>query len=308
MNKIIVFGHKNPDTDTIVSSLVLADYFKNNLKLEAEAFRLGELNNETKFVLEDLGIEFPKMITQIKSGEKVALVDHNELDQSLPGLDFSQVDYIFDHHKLAIETEKPIFVRVEPLGSTASLLAKMFQEKKVIFTPIIAKLLLAGIFSDTLNLTSPTTTEEDKEIVTKLNEIALINQEDFVQKMFTAKSSLEGIAIKDIITLDYKEFTTAKTKIGVGVWETTLPDKINEKKDLIWTALEKQKKENQLDYLFFMVVDILQKNSYLYLISEKETKLAQAIFSGKIEKNILFLKGVVSRKKQVVPPLIRELS
>ncbi len=308
MNKIIVFGHKNPDTDTIVSSLVLADYFKNNLKLEAEAFRLGELNNETKFVLESLEIEFPKMITQIKLGEKVALVDHNELAQSLPGLDFSQVDYIFDHHKLVIETEKPIFVRVEPLGSTASLLTKVFQEKKVIFTPIIAKLLLAGIFSDTLNLTSPTTTEEDKEMVTKLNKIALINQEYFVQKMFTAKSSLEGITIKNIITLDYKEFTTAKTKIGIGVWETTLPDKVNEKKDLLWNALKKQKKENQLDYLFFMVVDILQKNSYLYLISEKETKLAQAIFSGKIEKNILFLEGIVSRKKQVVPPLIRELS
>jgi len=308
MSRLIVLGHKNPDTDTIVSSLVLADYFQNNLQLSAKALRLGELNNETKYVLENFRVKLPSMIRRIEKDEKVALVDHNEVGQSWSGLDFSQVAYIFDHHKLAIETEKPIFMRVEPLGSTASLLAKMFQEKKVVISKVNAKLLLAGILSDTLNLSSPTTTLEDEKIVTDLNKIAQIDLANLVEEMFAAKSSLSGISIEDIISLDYKEFTTDKARVGVGVWETTLPNEVNKKKALIWSALEKQKKENQLDYLFFMVVDILEKNSYLYLIDKKETELAETIFQGKIKDQVMFLKGIVSRKKQVVPPLIKKLS
>ncbi len=308
MPRLIVLGHKNPDTDAIVSSLVLADYFQNNLQLSAKALRLGELNNETKYVLENFRVKLPSMIRRIERDEKVALVDHNEVGQSWSGLDFSQVAYIFDHHKLAIETEKPIFMRVEPLGSTASLLAKMFQEKKVVISKVNAKLLLAGILSDTLNLSSPTTTVEDEKIVTDLNKIAQIDLANLVEEMFAAKSSLSGISIEDIISLDYKEFITNKARVGVGVWETTLPNEVNKKKALIWSALEKQKKENQLNYLFFMVVDILEKNSYLYLINKKETELAETIFQGKVKDQVMFLKGIVSRKKQVVPALIKKLS
>ncbi|HHE45824.1 MAG TPA: manganese-dependent inorganic pyrophosphatase, partial [Candidatus Moranbacteria bacterium] len=116
--------------------------------------------------LKEIGIKKPSLISTLKKNKEkaVALVDHNELSQVSDKIDFAQVSYIIDHHKLLAQTEKPIFCRVEPLGSTATIIAKMFQERKIKVSKTIAKLLLAGILSDTLNLVSPTTTVEDKKV------------------------------------------------------------------------------------------------------------------------------------------------
>lgn len=308
MGKLVVVGHKNPDTDSIVSALTAVDYFKNVLNIPAEAFRSGKLNNETKFVLETVGVKSPKLISLSDTQNTIALVDHNEIDQAFDELDFAKVSYVFDHHKLSVQTEKPIFFRAEPLGSTASLIAKMFNEKNAKISKITAELLIAGILSDTLNMVGPTTTLEDKEIISSLNKIAQINIQDFADRMFTAKSSLEGISVQEIITLDYKAFKTGKFKIGIGTWETTLPESVNEKKEEIIEALKAKKENEKLDYLFFMVVDILKQNSYLYIISENEKGLAEKIFKSKIENDLMFLKNIVSRKKQIIPPLMKELS
>ena len=309
MKKIIVIGHKNPDTDSIVSSLAMAEYFKKVLKIPAKAFRAGEINKETKFMLKEIGIKKPSLISTIKKNKEnaVALVDHNELSQVSDKIDFAQVSYIIDHHKLLVQTEKPIFCRVEPLGSTATIIAKMFQERKIKVSKIIAKLLLAGILSDTLNLVSPTTTVEDKKIARWLNKTAQIKIKKFANEMFEAKSSLTGISIKKMFFSDYKLSKIGKYKVGVGVWETTNPGKVNEKVKEIVKELKNQKKENKLNYLFFMTVDILKQNSYLFIAGSQEEKLAKKIFKGKIENGIMFLEGIVSRKKQVIPPIVKTL-
>lgn len=308
MNKIVIVGHKNPDTDSIVSAIAAQEFFSKVLGKESKAYRAGVLNNETKFVLEKLGVQMPELIGSIEVDVSVVLVDHNEAGQVFDGLDYGSVDCIIDHHKLSVITEKPIVCRMEPIGSTSSLVAKMFFEKGAEISELAAKLLLSGILSDTLNLMSPTTTEEDKEIVAKLNAIAKLDIEEFVAEMFKAKSSLEGISLQDIITLDYKVFEMGKYKVGVGTWETTFPESVNEKKAEIMEALAAKKLETKMDYMFFMVVDIIKQNCQLYIIGDEEKALAEKTFSVKTQDGLIFLPGVSSRKKQIVPPLTEELS
>lgn len=306
--KTIVIGHKNPDTDSIVSSIVAADYLKNVTKQEAVPNRAGNLNNETKFVLTKFKIAVPSLFRGVKGKDRVTLVDHNETSQIAENLSFSQVERIIDHHKVQVATETPISCRMEPIGSTSSLLFKMYQEAGKKISPTNAKLMLAGVLSDTLNLTSPTTTEEDKKIVKELNKIAKLNISEFVKEMFAAKSSLKGISIKDIISLDYKIFEMGKNRVGIGTWETTNPEVVNEKKEEIVKALGEKKQSEKLDYIFFMVVDIIKQNCFMYIITEKEKALAEKVFKGKVANDLMILSGVVSRKKQIVPPLTEELS
>jgi len=308
VSKLIVIGHKNPDTDSIVSAIVAKDYFKSAFDIEAEARSAGELNNETKFILETFEVSAPEMAGTLGEGDKVALVDHNDINQMLDGSDYTRVDYVLDHHKLTLKSDAPIFCRIEPVGSTSTLLAKMFAEKNISVSETDAKLLIAGILSDTLNLTSPTTTDDDRKILEELNKIASLDIAKFASEMFKAKSSLEGISLSDIITLDYKNFEMGTHKVGVGTWETTHPESVNEKKDEIMGALSFKKQAEDLEYIFFMVADILQQNSQLYVVGEEEQILAEKVFGQKAEDKIIFLPGVVSRKKQVIPPLTEELT
>ena len=307
MGKLIIVGHKNPDTDSIVSAIAAQEFFS-KLGTEAEARRAGEANNETRFILENVGIPMPGLAESLGEGETAVLVDHNEEGQAFDQLAYEKVSHIIDHHKLSVKTEGPIYCRVEPVGSTSSLIAKMFFERKMDISGNAAKLLMAGILSDTLNLTSPTTTQEDKDLLGELNKTAKIEIGSFVAEMFKAKSSLEGISVEDIIRVDYKTFEMGKRNVGIGTWETTLPESVNEKKEEIMEALSREKEAVGLDYIFFMVVDILKQNCQLYLVGEAEKELAQKVFSGEMSNSEMFLVGVVSRKKQIVPQLTEALS
>lgn len=309
MDKIIIVGHKNPDTDSVVAAIGAQEYFEKILGKKAEALRVGEVNNESKFVLDFFGVKIPQEATFPAHAEmSVALVDHNETHQALEGLDYSKVEYVIDHHKISISTEAPVFCRIEPIGSTSSLVAKMFFEKGIAPSKTVAGLLLAGLMSDTLNLTSPTTTQEDREIAEKLNAIVELNVAEFVAEMFEAKSSLEGISVEDVITLDYKNFEMGTKKVGVGTWETTNPASVNVKKDEILQALRKKKEAEKLDYIFFMVVDILQQSCLLYIVDRQEQVLAEKVFGKKAIIETMELPGVVSRKKQIIPQLTEELT
>lgn len=308
MKKVIIIGHQSPDTDCTVASLIAEDYYRNVLKIDAQAKRLGELNNETEFIFKKLGINAPALIKLVSKSESIILIDHNEKQQTINGLDFAQVEKIIDHHKVVLSTERPIAIRTEPWGSTSSILAKMYQEADREISPKIAKLMLAGILSDTLNLTSPTTTYFDKQVVKKLNKIAKLDIKKFVQEMFAAKSSLKGISLKTLISQDYKLFEIGKYKMGIGVWETTSPQIVNEKKKKILELLKAKKAKEKPDYVLFFVVDILKQESFLYLIGEEEKKLAGKAFKGEEREGLIYLKGVVSRKKQITPLLTKELT
>ena len=193
-----ICGHKNPDTDSIVSAIVMEDYFK-KLGEKAKAIRVGKINRETEFVLKQNKIKSPVLIKKL-SGKEVFLVDHNELEQAGDGIDKAKIIGVLDHHRIGggISTDGPIYFRVEPVGCTSTLIFKLFQEKEILLNKKQAFLLLCAILSDTLKFNSPTTTKEDIKIAKKLSEICKQNINNLAEKMFKAKSDISGIDIKDL--------------------------------------------------------------------------------------------------------------
>lgn len=296
-----IIGHKNPDTDTICSALVYEDFLKQK-GTEAKAFALGPLNNETKFVFEKFGEPEPEHITELPKDTEIILLDHNEESQSIDNLKDLDIVEIIDHHKVKIETDKPISIYVEPLGSSCSIIAKKYFENGAELSKENASLLIAGIISDTLFFRSPTTTQTDKDLVEKLNEIAEIDDlEKFSLEMFNAKSDLGNISVENLIELDYKMFEFGEDKYGIGVMETTNKDFGLSRVKEIKEKLAEIKEKDGLKGAFFSIIDILEEKSYTLTSGNEEDELFTEIFNAEEKEGALFVDNLVSRKKQIVP-------
>jgi manganese-dependent inorganic pyrophosphatase len=303
---IYLVSHKNPDTDSIVSSLVAKDFLK-RMGQKVEACRIGNINKETAFVLNYLKEKAPALIKNI-AGKKIFLIDHNEIEQGGQGMEKAEIVGILDHHRLGgIETTFPIFSRTEPIGSTSSLVFKIFKEKGITLNRKQAALLLAGIISDTLKFISPTTTNEDKKIAKELESVAGEDINNLAQGMFKARFDVSGIDLKDLLTKDYKEFKLGNMVVGIAVWETPGPQEILEKKTKIIEELKKIKKQRRLDLIYFGALDILKRECNLVVIGEEEKKAAEKAFGKKEKEGIIYLPGVISRKKQIVPKFAKVL-
>lgn len=303
---IIVVGHKNPDTDTIVSAIVWAE-FLNLTGKKAKAGRGGELNFETKYILSRFKGKAPALVNDL-TGKEVFLVDHGELKQSPDGIEKAKIVGILDHHRLAgIIINEPTYYRSEPIGSTSTLIAKIFNEAGKKLNKKQASLLLSGIISDTFKFTSPTTTEEDKKIGKQLQKISGVDINELTEKIFEVKSSLKGLSIENILKKDCKEFEFGKTKLSIGIYETASVRVFDAMKNKVGSALKALKEKQRADLAYFVVVDILKQEGFIYLIGEKEKEIAQKAFKGKIENNIMHVLGLVSRKKQMVPVLAKLL-
>jgi manganese-dependent inorganic pyrophosphatase len=167
-----------------------------------------------------------------------------------------------------------------------------------------AFLLLCAILSDTLKFNSPTTTKEDIKIGKKLSEICQQNINKLAEKMFKAKSDISGINLKDLILQDFKKYSEKNVNFGIGVCETVLPETVLEKKQEILKLLPQIKKQKKLDLMFFAVVDIIKKQTYLFVDGEEEKLIAKKSFKKKSKDDLIFLPGIVSRKKQIAPEII----
>lgn len=306
MSKIKVVGHKAPDTDTTCSSISFAWFLKNHRGLDAEAFLLGEINKETEFVLKRFGVKKPKIIDKFDSGEKVAIVDTNNIDELPTSIKDAEIIEIVDHHKLCsgLATKFPIPITIRPVACTATVIWQIMKEEGVSeITPDIAGIMLSAILSDTLKFTGPTTTEEDKKVAEELVSVCGEDIDELCNEMFSAKSDLTGMSAKDILLVDSKVFETKSKKVRYSVLETTNPQNtLAMKKELI-SAMEELKKEEGLDYLFFFAVDILKTESTLISNSDSEKQTAEKAFSKKFEGDTLKLPGIVSRKKQIIPSI-----
>lgn len=301
---IIIIGHQNPDTDAIVSTIVYCQ-IKAKLGFNVKSARVGQISQEARFVLSYFKQNIPPLIKNVK-GKRVILLDHGDSSQSAPGVKEAEVVEVIDHHYIGdITTEKPIFYRAEPIGSTSSIIFKLCQEKKINLTKTQAGLLLAGVISDTLYLHSPTTTSEDKKILKQLAQIAKIKPKELAEKMFEVKSEINNANLRQIIEADYKKYKFGSVKFGIGVFETVKPEKIRPLQARLFNQLKQFKAEKKLPLYFFLVVDILKQNSFLYLIGREEEKIAQKVFKSKITNRKIFLPGVVSRKKQVLPAIAK---
>ncbi|MDY2744759.1 MAG: manganese-dependent inorganic pyrophosphatase [Methanosphaera sp.] len=280
--------------------MVMANLEQQLGNTEAKAYRLGNINKETEYVLNYLDLEAPELLEKIDDNANVILVDHNSPKESVDNLENAKIQKIIDHHKIAFNTSYPLYVRTEPVGCTETILYKLYQENNIEITKEIASLMLSAIISDTLLLKSPTTTEEDKEAVEQLSKIAEIDYEEYGLDMLKAGTDLSGFTIDEILQLDAKQIDFKDIKSIVNQVNTASIDDVMQMKDQLEKGMNKIIKEQDLDIFMLLITDIINSNSQVIALG-KEAKLVEKAYNVKLEDNTVLLEGVVSRKKQVVP-------
>lgn len=302
-DEILVMGHLVPDTDSICSAITYS-WFLNQTGKKSIPVRLGKINRETEFVLKKFGFSAPELFEHFEPNQKVVIVDTNNTDELPKNLAELEILEIIDHHKLVggISTKSPIFINIQPVACTASLIFKMAKEKNLDIPKAVAGLMLSAILSDTLKFASPTTTELDKNFAKELVIITGENIDTLADEMFLAKSDLTGLSARDILFFDSKVINMKNKKIRFSTLETVKPEIALSKIFEIREEMKKIKIEEKLDGVFFFITDILKSNSILVTNDEFERNLAQKAFGKNFDDtDTMFLRGVVSRKKQIIP-------
>lgn len=240
--------------------------------------------------------------------KQVILVDHNEESQAVDGIEQADVLEIIDHHRLnSIQTIGPVVFRNQPVGCTATIIYQMYQEYNKPVNPVIAGLLCSAIISDTLLFRSPTCTLLDEDAAKELAEIAGINMDELAQAMFKAGSNLQGKSAEEICFLDFKQFTVNDTVFGVGQVNSMSAKELTEIKTQIESELDKIRQNHRLDMIFFMLTNIMTESSELLCVGPEAREKAISAFDLNGKSDTLYLKGVVSRKKQLVPAIVEAL-
>lgn len=307
-NTIYVVGHKNPDTDSIGSAIGYAA-FKNAAGGAAYVpRRAGNINPETEFVLNRFGADVPELLEDA-SGQTVILVDHNEAAQAADHISDAKIVEILDHHKIGdIQTSEPIYFRAMPIGCTATIVYLHYQEAGIEPDPGVAGILCSAILSDTLAFRSPTCTERDREAAEALAKLAGIGDiQAYAKEMFKAGSNLLEKNPHDIFYMDFKKFTAGNTTFGVGQVTSMDADELAELKARMLAYMNDTFGEHGVDMLFFMLTDILDESTDLICAGEGAEEAAAKAFVSS-EKERMYLKGCVSRKKQIIPQLTEVLS
>ncbi len=301
MEEVYIFGHQNPDTDSILSSLILEGLEKTLGEYNVKAYRLGKINKETEYVLNYFGIKAPELLEEVKEGQPVMLVDHNGFDQSVKGIEKANIIRVVDHHNVAesFKTNGPLFYLAMPVGCTATILREMFKVSGIKMDKITAGLMLSCIISDTLLFNSPTCTDKDREVAAELAELAEVDINKYGLDMLKAGTDLSSFLPEELINIDSKTYVTNGIKYQVAQVNTaSIPDVLKNKTE-IENAMKKFMEENNTELFVFLITDIIENNSQVIVLGKQE--IAEKAFNVKIEDNTAFLPGVVSRKKQVVP-------
>lgn len=303
MEKTLIFGHKNPDTDSICSALVYAD-LKTKTGANVEPVRLGAVSGETQFVLDYFKVNAPRLVETVANEvNNVILVDHNERQQSVSDIDKVRVTEVIDHHRIAnFETSGPLYYRAEPVGCTTTILNKLYKENGVAVTKEIAGLMLSAIISDTLLLKSPTCTEQDVAAARELAAIAGVELETYGLAMLKAGADLSDKTIPQLISLDSKEFQMGGSKVEIAQVNAVDVNDVLSRQGELEAALSAIIAEKGLDLFLFVVTDILNNDSVGIALGSKAAAVEQA-YNVKLADNKAVLKGVVSRKSQIVPVL-----
>ena len=301
---ICVVGHSNPDTDSVTAAIAYAN-FLNATGADAKAcmqISAENLNPESKVVLEKFGLAAPEEITDA-AGKDVALVDFSDVAQAPANIGDANVVGIVDHHKIGdIVTNSPIFFYAKPVGCTGTVLLEMYKSNNIDLPKDIAGGMLCAILSDTVNFKSPTCTDADKAAVAELLEITGVTDQDALfMDMLKAKSSVEGVSMKDLIFRDYKDFDMNGKKVGIGQIELATLDQVADIRDGLYKAVEEVKADGRHSVLF-MLTDVVKEGTDLMVVSD-DPAVIEGAFSGKIEGQSMWVDGMMSRKKQVVPSL-----
>lgn len=307
---IYIIGHLKPDLDSAVSAVSLKYLFDQAASFErpnAQAVLASEANFETQTIFSKYGFAIPLVLNKenIKPDDTFVLVDHNETSQRLEGITNDQIIEIIDHHKISLSLSSPIYILIYPWGSTNSLIWWMMKRDDIKPDKNLASLMIAAILSDTVGFKSPTTTRVDKLFVDQLNQIAHIeNLNDLTYEILKAKSNLSGLTPKQILTKDYKIYEFNKRKILINQVETADQESLLKNSDTLIKEMANLKKEMQLSWLVSVITDIFKINSKALVLSEDERWLIKAFPQAKkIKTGVYNLGPLMSRKKEIVPPI-----
>ena len=305
--KTFVAGHKSPDTDSICSAISYANLLT-QMGTPATPVCAGDANKETKYVLQHFGFEHPQIVTNWEAfapnGGDLYLTDHNESKQIIDGYKSMNMCGVIDHHRIGdFETDGPVFIRMEPVGCTNTILTKLYIENNQEIPKNIAGLMLSAIISDTVLFRSPTCTETDKEMAHKLAAIAGVDIESYGLDMLKAGADISDLTNDEIVRTDMKEFSEAGQTISIGqisVMDTT--DVLAKQAELV-AALEALRTANGYAASYIMFTNILDESTTLIYSGDVESIVVNA-FGKNVKDNAVFLPNTMSRKKQIVPPIL----
>jgi len=297
-----VVGHKIPDSDSICGAIALA-YLKNQIGEAAIATRLGDVSPETQFILDTFGFEAPELKMSY-AGEEVYIVDHTEKTQAPDDIDEATVVGVVDHHKLGdLTTSTPLECWIRPVGCSNTIIKMMYDFYGVEIPKNIAGLMLGAILSDTVIFKSPTCTTADIKCVEVLAEIAGIEDfKAFGMEMFKVKSAVEGTPARDLVMRDFKDFNMNGNLVGIGQLEVIDLAVFDDIKADLEADIAKLKEEGGRHSVFLLLTDIMKEGSQM-LIASNDEGIVETAYGVAPEQSRVWLDGVLSRKKQVVPPL-----
>ena len=288
MDKIYITGHKNPDTDTIMSALI-AEYLYTHLGYNVEAIKQGELNPETKFAIEKTGLRIPNTITKLTKNSKVILVDHNNPMESLENITELNITNIIDHHAIKLDLGSPTYVRTEPVGCTATILFKMFRENSIEIPKNIALAMLSAIISDSLLFKSPTCTDEDKKVASELEKIAGINKEEYGMEMLKAGTDLSSYSIEEILNIDRKTAVYGNYKASINQVMTADVEETLKLKEELEARMQKMIENENLDLFMLLITDIINSDSTVIALGNK-TEAVEKGYNVTLNNNMAVLK------------------
>ena len=303
---VLIFGHKNPDTDSITSAIVMENFEKKLGHENVKAVRTGNVNKETQFVLNYLGMEAPDLIEDVEDGQEVILVDHNEATQCVNNIANSKILKVVDHHTMNFVAPYQLYYRTEPVGCTQTVLFKMYKENNVEIDKNIATLMLSAIASDTLVLKSPTTTDDDRKAVKELEKISGLSINDFGVDMLKAGTDISEYTPEQVINIDSKLFEQSNKKFRIAQVNTADLDSIFKNQAYFEQAINEDIKKENLDFYVFAATDIINSNSKIISLGN-DAGVVEKAFGVPVDNHTAMLENVVSRKKQILPPILDNL-
>ncbi|MBE0366323.1 manganese-dependent inorganic pyrophosphatase [Pseudoalteromonas sp. MMG013] len=297
-----VVGHKIPDSDSICGAIALA-YLKNQIGEAAVPTRLGDISPETQFILDRFGFEAPELKLSY-AGEEVYIVDHTEKTQAPDDIDEATIVGVVDHHKLGdLTTSTPLECWIRPVGCSNTIIKMMYDFYNIEIPKDIAGLMLCAILSDTVIFKSPTCTTADIKCVEALAEIAHVaDVKELGMDMFKVKSAVEGTPARDLVMRDFKDFNMNGKLVGIGQLEVIDLSVFDDIKTDLEADIAKLKEEGGRHSVLLLLTDIMKEGSQM-LISSDDEGIIETAYGVKPEHSRVWLDGVLSRKKQVVPPL-----
>jgi len=294
------FGHKIPDSDSIVGAIAIS-YLKNQLGEEVIPARQGDISAETQFILDKFDGELPILKTSV-AGEKVYIVDSTDKIHFQDDIDEATILGIFDHHKLGdLTTSTPLEMWVRPIGCSNTVIKEVYDYHDVAIPKNIAGMMMCAILSDTVIFKSPTCTKIDTKAVKELAKICEIEDyKKLAMDMFIAKSQVNGASARELNTRDYKAFDMNGSQVGINQLEMVDISVLDTRKEELLADMKAMKEEQGLNTVVTLLTDIMLEGSQLLMVSDNPEKIETA-FDVKLEDSQVWLDGVLSRKKQIIP-------